>query len=75
MIKLKLRKDLGAAGMVCLRLCVRGIQYVNAVRNAFLKKCITLYRYIWAALSSIPVTLSHYAKRAIMKLVTALFRK
>lgn len=75
MIEIKLPRDLVAAGMVCLRLLGRVIRSVNVAKNALVKKFITLYRYVWAALSSIPVTLLHYAKRAIMKSATALFRK
>ena len=75
MIELKIPRDLVAAGMVFRRLFERVIQYVNAAKNALVKRFTILYRSIWVALSSIRATSSRSAKRAITKSVTALFRK
>jgi hypothetical protein len=76
MIQLKFLSDgVVGVGLLWLRLFERVIQFVNVVKNALVKRFITLYRCIWVALSMILATLSRYVKRAITKSVTALFRK
>ena len=76
MIQLKFLSDgVAGVGLLWLRLFARVIQYVNAAKNALVKRFTTLYRCIWVALSTILETSLRSAKRAITKLATALFRK
>ena len=62
-------------GLLLLRLYARVIPFVNAVKNASLKKCITLCHYTKAAVCTTLAILLRYAKLAIMTLQSALFRK
>jgi hypothetical protein len=76
MIQLKFLSDgVAGAGLIWLRLFGRAIPYVNAVKNAFLRKFITLYHYIKAAVFTILATSWRCVKSVIMKLQHALFRK
>ena len=63
------------AGLLLLRLFARVTQYANAVKNASLKKCITLCHYIKAVVCMTLAILLRYAKNAIMTLQSAFFRK
>lgn len=76
MIQLKFLSDgVAGVGLLWLSLFARVIQYVKDAKNALVRKSITLYRFILAALSTILATLLRYAKLATTKLATALFRK
>ena len=76
MIQLKFLSDgVAGAGLLWLRLFARVIPFVNAVKNALVKKFITLYHYIRAVLSMILATLLRCVKSVIMKLQHVLFRK
>ena len=76
MIELKFLSDgVAGAGLLWLRLFARVIPFVNAVKNALVKKFITLYHYIRAVLSMILATLLRCVKSVIMKLQHVLFRK
>ena len=76
MIQLKfLSGGVAGAGLLLLRLFARVIPFVNAVKNASLKKCITLCHFIKAALCMTLAILLRFAKSAIMTLRSALFRK
>ena len=76
MIQLKFLSDgVAGVGLLWLSLFGRVIQYVKDAKNVLVRKSITLYRFILAALSTILATLLRYAKLATTKLVTALFRK
>jgi len=63
------------AGQLLLRVFARVIQYVNAAKNASLKKCIIPFHFIKAALSTTLAILWRCAKSAIMTLQSALFRR
>ena len=76
MIQLKFLSDgVAGAGLIWLRLFGRAIPYVNAVKNAFLRKFITLFHYTKAAVFTILATLLRCVKSVIMKLQHVLFRK
>jgi hypothetical protein len=76
MIELKFLSDgVASVGLLWLRLFARVIPFVNAVKNASLRKFITLYHYIKAAVFTILATLLRSVKSAIMKLQRVLFRK
>lgn len=76
MIELKfLRGGVAGVGLLWLTLYARVIPYANAAKNALVKKFITLYRCIKAALYMILVTLLRSVKSVIMKLQRVLFRK
>ena len=76
MIQFKFLNDgVAGAGLLWLRLFARVTQYVNAVKNALVKRCITLCHYTKAVVCTTPAILLRYAKLAIMTLQSALFRK
>jgi hypothetical protein len=76
MIQLKFLSDgVAGAGLLWLRLFALVTQYANAVKNASLKKCITLCHFTKAALCMTLAILLRYAKNAITTLQSALFRK
>lgn len=76
MIQFKFLSDgVVGAGLLLLRLFARVIPFVNAVKNASLKKCITLCHYIKAVVYMTLAILLRYAKNAITTLQSALFRK
>jgi len=76
MIQLKfLSGGVAGAGLLWLRLFARAIQFVNAVKNDSLKKCITLCHFTKAALCMTLAILLRYARNAITTLQSALFRK
>ena len=76
MIELKFLSDgVASVGLLWLRLFARVIPFVNAVKNASLRKFITLYHYIKAAVFTILATSLRCVKSVIMKLQHALFRK
>ena len=76
MIELKFLSDgVASVGLLWLRLFGRAIPFANAVKNALVKKFITLYHYIRAVLSMILVTSLRSVKSVIMKLQHVLFRK
>ena len=62
-------------GLLLLRLFARVTQYVNAVKNVLVKKCITLYLYIKAVVYMTLAILLRYARNVITTLQSALFRK
>ena len=76
MIELKFLSDgVASVGLLWLRLFGRVIPFVNAVKNASLRKFITLYHYIKAAVFTILATLLRCASNVIMTLRRVLFRK
>ena len=76
MIELKFLSDgVAAAGLLWLRLFARVIPFVNAVKNASLKRCITLSHYIKAAVCLILATLLRSVKTVITKLQAVILRK
>ncbi len=76
MIELKFLGDgVASAGLLWLRVFGRVIPFVNAVKNASLKKFITLFHYTKEAVFTIHATLLRCVKSAIMKLQHVLFRK
>ena len=76
MIQFKFLSDgVVGAGLLLLRLFARVTQYVNAVKNVSLTKCITLCHFIKAVVCMTLATLWLYAKNAITTLQSALFRK
>ena len=76
MIELKFLSDgVASVGLLWLRLFGRVIPFVNAVKNASLKKCITLYLYIKAVVCMTLAILLRYARNVITTLQSALFRK
>jgi hypothetical protein len=76
MIQLKFLSDgVAGAGLIWLRLFARAIPFVNAVKNALVKRFIILYHYIKAAVFTILATSLRSVKSVIMKLQHALFRK
>ena len=62
-------------GLLLLRLYARVIPFVNAVKNASLKKCITLCHFIKAVVCMTLAILLRYARNVITTLQSALFRK
>lgn len=70
-----LRGGVANAGLRLLRLFAQGIRYANAVANALVRKCTTLFHSTKAAVFTILATSSRFVKSVIMKLQTALFRR
>ena len=76
MIQFKFLSDgVVGAGQLLLRLFARVIPFVNAAKNASLKKCITLCHFTKAVVCMTLAILLRYAKNAITTLQSALFRK
>ena len=76
MIQIKFLSDgVVGAGLLWLRLFARVIPFVSAVKNALVKRCITLCHYTKAAVCTTLAILLRYAKLAITTLQSALFRK
>ena len=76
MIQLKFLSDgVAGAGLIWLRLFARVIPYANAAKNALVKRFITLYHYIKAAVFTILGTLLRSVKTVITKLQAVIFRK
>ena len=76
MIELKFLSDgVASVGLLWLRLFARVIPYANAVKNGSLRKFITLYRCIKAAVFTILATLLRSVKSVIMKLQAVILRK
>ena len=70
-----LRDGVAAAGLLWLTLYARAIPYANAVKNALVKKFITLYHYIKAAVCLILGTWWRSVKSVITKLQAVILRK
>ena len=76
MIQFKFLSDgVVGAGLLLLRLFARVTPFVNAVKNASLKKCIIPFLCIKAVVYMTLAILLRYAKNAITTLQSALFRK
>ena len=76
MIQIKFLSDgVASVGLLWLKVFGRVIPYANAVKNAFLRKFITLYHYIKAAVFTILATSLRSVKSVIMKLQAVIFRK
>jgi hypothetical protein len=76
MIELKFLSDgVASAGLLWLRLFARVIPFVNAVKNALVKRFITLFHYTKAVVCSILGTLLRSVKTVITKLQAVIFRK
>ena len=70
-----LRGGVVGAGLRLLQVFALAIRYANAVASALVKRCITVFRYIVAAVFTILATSLRFVKSVIMKLQTALFRR
>ena len=76
MIELKFLSDgVASVGLLWLKVFGRVIPYANAVKNGSLRKFITLYRCIKAAVFTILATSLRCVKSVIMTLRRVLFRK
>ena len=76
MIQIKFLSDgVASAGLLWLRLFARVIPFVNAVKNALVKRFITLFHYTKAVVCSILGTLLRSVKTVITKLQAVIFRK
>ena len=76
MIELKFLSDgVASVGLLWLRLFARVTQYVNAAKNALVKRFITLFHYTKAVVCSILATLLRSVRTVITKLQAVIFRK
>ena len=76
MIQIKFLSDgVASAGLLWLRLFARVIPFVNAVKNALVKRFITLFHYTKAVVCSILGTLLRSVRTVITKLQAVIFRK
>ena len=76
MIQLKFLSDgVAGAGLIWLRLFARAIPYANAVKNALVKRFITLFRFTKAAVCLILGTSWRSVKTVITKLQAVILRK
>ena len=76
MIELKFLSDgVASVGLLWLRLFGRVIPYANAVKNALVKKFITLFRFTKAAVFTTLATSLRCVKSVIMKLQAVILRK
>ena len=76
MIELKFLSDgVASVGLLWLKVFGRVIPYANAVKNALVKRCITLFHYTKAVVCSILATLLRSVRTVITKLQAVIFRK
>ncbi len=76
MIELKFLSDgVASAGLLWLRVFARVIPFVKGVRNASLKRFITLSHYIKAAVCLILAISLRFVKTVITKLQAVILRK